>query len=93
MNKWSIWSEEHRGWWKQNRCGYVNSLIEAGKFDVDESYEICYNSNIATDPDRPEEVPVLVETTCRRCVKVYKVKNIDYDFCSDECEHAWMSGN
>jgi hypothetical protein len=50
---WVIWSPEHRGWWKGNRCGYVpaDELHHAGRFSLEVATEIFCNS-------RYEDVPL-----------------------------------
>ena len=41
-----IWSVEHQGYWRQNRCGYTPEIDEAGKFDGSEAIKICNSANL-----------------------------------------------
>ena len=40
-DKWLIWSNEHRAWWRANRCGYTNKAEEAGRYSLEEANAIC----------------------------------------------------
>lgn len=40
-----IWSEEHRGWWRAGRCGYTQSLDQAGVYPIAEAIEIVSLAN------------------------------------------------
>lgn len=39
-----IWSFEHRAWWCPNRCGYVESLANAGRYSAEEAGSIVTSS-------------------------------------------------
>ena len=43
--RYLIWSNEHRGWWKQNRHGYTTRTDKAGQFSFEEAKEICDRAN------------------------------------------------
>lgn len=45
MRFW-IWSQEHSAWWLQNRYGYTNDLLAAGRFTVTETAEILAKANL-----------------------------------------------
>lgn len=36
-----IWSNEHRAWWRANRCGYATGLDQAGRYTRQEALDIC----------------------------------------------------
>jgi transposase InsO family protein len=36
-----IWSNEHQAWWGPGRCGYVRSMLAAGKYTRAEAIDIC----------------------------------------------------
>jgi hypothetical protein len=42
---WHIWSNEHRGWWGPNGCGYVKNRLEAGVYPYTEAAQICQSAN------------------------------------------------
>jgi len=39
-----IWSHEHGAWWGPDRCGYVASIGQAGRYTEDEAVDICTNA-------------------------------------------------
>jgi hypothetical protein len=47
--KWLIWSNEHRGWWKPNRCGYCKRRDEAGRYGFEEAKQIVTDANYAPE--------------------------------------------
>ncbi len=38
--KWVIWSNEHHGWWRQNLHGYVQDLVDAGRWLKEDAEKI-----------------------------------------------------
>lgn len=48
-DKYLIWSNEHRGWWRAGSRGYTRGLRDAGHFDRDLALQICRNA-IPTAP-------------------------------------------
>ena len=48
--KYLIWSNEHRGWWKQNRHGYTTRTDKAGQFSFEQAKQICENANRYDQP-------------------------------------------
>ncbi len=38
---WLVWSNEHRAWWRAERCGYTSSESEAGRYTFAAAKEIC----------------------------------------------------
>lgn len=54
-----IWSEEHRAWWGENRCGYVTKRSEAGRYTFKEALEIVEGANIGLR-DIPNEAMILI---------------------------------
>ncbi len=49
-----IWSEEHRGVWRDNHCGYSHNLEMAGIYELTEVLGICHDANLRME-DSPEE--------------------------------------
>lgn len=49
QDEFLIWSEEHRGWWKPNHCGYTGLLANAGRYAADEAERIVRNANFNGD--------------------------------------------
>lgn len=60
VKEFLIWSEEHRGWWAPNECGYVQSRKEAGRYSFDEAIDIIRGAN-RMKHDVPNEAIVLAE--------------------------------
>jgi hypothetical protein len=58
--RYFIWSNEHRAWWRPARCGYTVHLGGAGEYSRDEAIEICRDAHDGwRDGDPPPEIPVL----------------------------------
>jgi hypothetical protein len=45
MERYLIWSNEHRGWWKKNLHGYTTLTHKAGQFSLEEASEIVASAN------------------------------------------------
>ena len=41
MDKYYIWSNEHRAWWGPDRCGYSSGLLGAGVYTRGVAIMIC----------------------------------------------------
>ena len=48
-----IWSNEHRGWWAPNRCGYTGEIENAGCYSRREALNICYDAGPSSLHLRP----------------------------------------
>lgn len=58
-----VWSAEHRGFWRPNRCGYTWRAWEAGRYTAAEAAQICEQASygFAGGPDdSPPEVAVYI---------------------------------
>jgi hypothetical protein len=40
-----VWSIEHNAWWKPNSSGYCTSWTTAGRYSIDEAFNICARAN------------------------------------------------
>jgi hypothetical protein len=40
-----IWSNEHKGWWRPQQCGYTNYIECAGEYEIEEAIKICNEAN------------------------------------------------
>ena len=49
-----MWSEEHRGWWAPELCGYTWSLLTAGRYTEAEAKEIERKANQYLDGELHE---------------------------------------
>jgi hypothetical protein len=45
MTAYLIWSNEHCGWWKQNRHGYTTRTDKAGQFSFEEARQVIVDAN------------------------------------------------
>lgn len=55
-----IWSNEHRAWWRPDRCGYTLHIEAAGRYGRIEGREICTGANIPFCHNTlPNEIMVL----------------------------------
>jgi len=60
MAEYYIWSNEHRAWWRGNKCGYTINLHEAGTYTRVEAITICANARQGwREGEPPPEIPVL----------------------------------
>lgn len=61
VDRYLIWSNEHKMWWRPKSAGYTSKPEEAGRYYWEEAKSICTQANIwqtaAGAP--PDEVPVL----------------------------------
>lgn len=59
--RYLIWSNEHRAWWKPNRYGYSTLTHEAGTYSKEEAEGIISRANIGQSHTKgmPNEVMVL----------------------------------
>jgi hypothetical protein len=42
---WIVWSNEHRAFWRPNRCGYTVRIEQAGRYTKAEAETICNGAN------------------------------------------------
>lgn len=40
-DRYMVWSNEHRAWWKANETGYSQGMREAGRYTREHALEIC----------------------------------------------------
>lgn len=55
--RWLIWSNEHRAWWRAHSCGYTRRIEDAGLYSYAEAKSICFPPHfrgIAGDWPPPE---------------------------------------
>lgn len=54
-----IWSNEHRAWWRPDRCGYTTHTEAAGRYSRKDAIAICADARGGWRPGEvPPEVPV-----------------------------------
>ena len=56
-----VWSNEHRSWWRPDRCGYTIHVEAAGRYTAKEAAEICRGANCnfeRNSNELPDEIPV-----------------------------------
>ena len=54
-----VWSNEHRAWWRSDRCGYSKLVKAAGRYSREEALEICANARDGWGAGEiPSEIPV-----------------------------------
>lgn len=71
LHPWIIWSNEHRAFWRPNRCGYTTAIEAAGRYSKAEAEAICRDAcpranstiNVGTPPEicMPAPEATLVE--------------------------------
>ena len=52
--QWLIWCHERNKYWADNKAGYVESRMEAGRYSFAEALEIVQQANLLR-PNKPEE--------------------------------------
>lgn len=45
VRPWLIWSNEHNGWWGNNRSGYTQNIDHAGRYTSKEAIQIVMDAN------------------------------------------------
>lgn len=40
-----IWSHQHGAWWRANQNGYTSDIDQAGRYPMQEAYNICASAN------------------------------------------------
>lgn len=54
-----IWSNEHRAWWRPEKCGYTTHLAMAGRYSHDVAMKICRAARGGWMPgEPPPEIPI-----------------------------------
>lgn len=55
-----VWSNEHRAWWRQGRCGYTRDVRNAGRYSKEDAIAISGTARTGwTDPRRlPDELAI-----------------------------------
>ena len=58
-----IWSNEHRAWWRPDRCGYTRDVRTAGRYSRQEAIETSGTARCGwVDPRRlPDEIAVKIQ--------------------------------
>ena len=58
-----IWSNEHRAWWRPDRCGYVRDVRGAGRYSRQEAIETSGKGRDGwSDPGRlPDELAINIQ--------------------------------
>ncbi len=63
-----IWSNEHRAWWRPASMGYTPELEAAGRYTLTDAIKICNGGNIAwKQGENPHELPIM-ESVARELV-------------------------
>jgi hypothetical protein len=66
--KYLIWSNEHRMWWRPNKAGYTTSLATAGRYSREEALQTCAFARDGWEAHEvPPEMPVL-EADAFECI-------------------------
>jgi hypothetical protein len=49
---WLVWSREHNAWWRPAAAGYCTSVLDAGRFTLEEATDHCnLRSRVAGEQD------------------------------------------
>lgn len=51
---WLVWSREHRAWWRPNAAGYCTSVLDAGRYTLEEATDHCNTRSRDPQKDDPE---------------------------------------
>lgn len=57
---WLVWSREHDAWWRPNAMGYCTSVLDAGRFTLEEAINHC-NTRSRNPTEADPEVMVHVD--------------------------------
>lgn len=52
--EWLVWSNEHRAWWRPERCGYTSDVGGAGLYTEEEADECCESRSKIAGEEAPE---------------------------------------
>lgn len=63
MNRYLIWSNEHRMWWRPNRSGYTRDIAQAGRYDKGDAIQICRLRDQVPEHPLPE-LPISEDDLC-----------------------------
>jgi hypothetical protein len=60
--KFLVWSNEHRAWWRPNSAGYTTNLADAGHYNREDAIKICAHSRDGWHSRViPSEIPVRLD--------------------------------
>jgi hypothetical protein len=54
---WIVWSNEHRQFWRPERCGYTSRIEQAGRYTKTEAETICNGANYRSNSDLRNGIP------------------------------------
>lgn len=57
INRWLIWSIEHKAWWRPAHAGYTELKSDAGSYSYEEALDIVKGANINNN-DIPNEAMI-----------------------------------
>jgi hypothetical protein len=56
-DRYLIWSNQHRSWWRSNSYGYTRDIASAGYYSRAEAMHICLNA-LGSRTEAPDELPI-----------------------------------
>lgn len=70
-DRYLIWSNEHRAWWRPNHASYTVHAEQAGRYTHEEALRICAGARDGWRPgEPPPEIPV-AEADVLHCERRY----------------------
>jgi len=70
-DKYLVWSNEHRAWWRPDRMGYTPLVSEAGTYTREQAIQICVGAYNGWQSEcAPYEVPVRLSDAIECCERV-----------------------
>lgn len=70
-DKYLVWSNEHRAWWRADQCGYTVFVNAAGVYTREEAIQICVGAHNGWQSEcAPYEVPVRLSDAIECCERV-----------------------
>lgn len=63
VERYLVWSNEHRAWWRPDRCGYTRNVTNAGIYSRADAIEIARASSTHIDwtCTSPDEIAVRID--------------------------------